>query len=139
MSNILCWNRVPTVIGLMDASSCSRHPSSLRLSVFTKGLGLFFLFSLVTRYNKHISLGDFISVSLWTQIPQAKDNLHVLRRFFLTYIYMFKIYIYWLHWVFIAACGHSLVAVSRASLVVVQGTYASVVEAYRLNSCGTWS
>ena len=90
--------------------------SIISMAVFPKGLGLFFLFSPVTRYNKHISLGDFISVRLWTQNPSGKRQSFTWLRGFLTYVYMFYIYlylyIYILHWVFIAACGYSLVAVS---------------------------
>ena len=57
---------------------------------------------------------------------------------FLKYIY---IYIYWLCWVFVAACGLSLVVESRGySLVVVHGlliAVASLVAEHGLSNCGS--
>ena len=65
-----------------------------------------------------------------------------------TYFYLFFTIYFWLHWVFVAVCGPSLVVTSRgysslqcvaiASLAVEHRLLAqtSVVEAHRLSSCG---
>ena len=61
----------------------------------------------------------------------------------------FFLFIYfWLHWIFIAVCGLSLVAVSWSSLHCgafpccgsgAVGAWASAVAALRFSSCGTWT
>ena len=50
-------------------------------------------------------------------------------------------FFFWLRWVFVAACGLSLVAASGGLSCGAQalGTRASVVVAHRLSSCGTWA
>ena len=62
---------------------------------------------------------------------------------FLKIIYLFM-YLFRLRWVFVAACGLSLVAASGLIIVVASrcsaralGTWASVVVACGLSSCGT--
>lgn len=68
----MCWNMVSTLTTLIDISPCSRHPSSLQLCLcqWTR------LSILVTKYNKHVSHGDFLSMSSYKhQMFQAKDNL----------------------------------------------------------------
>ena len=57
---------------------------------------------------------------------------------------VFKLFIYfyfWLHWLFIAVCGLSPVAVSRVHSLVaehwLQGRRASVVAAHGLSTSGT--
>ena len=81
----------------------------------------------------------------YTHIP-LKVYTHTFFWFFLElFIYLF-IY-FWLCWVFVAACGLSLVAVSRgysslqcAGLSLQSralGTWALAVEAHGLSSCGS--
>ena len=73
--------------------------------------------------------------------------------FFFFFKFILFIYYFWLCWVFIAACGLSLVAASRATLhcgvqashcggfsccrTRALGAWASVAVAHRLSSCGS--
>ena len=84
--------------------------------------------------------------------PKKRKTLiyHCFALFFFKFIYLF---IYCLRWVFVAACGPSLVAVSRGTLCCgalashcsgfsccgawAVGTCASLVLARGLSSCGT--
>ena len=50
------------------------------------------------------------------------------------YFFFLILFIYWLHWVFVAAHSLSLVVVCRFLVVV-----ASLVVEHRLSSCGTWT
>ena len=78
-----------------------------------------------------------------------------LYNFLFEKIYLFYLFYFWLHWVFIAACGLSLVAVSGGySLLSARashcsgfsccgawalGVQSSVVVACGLSSCGLWA
>ena len=57
-------------------------------------------------------------------------------------IIFFKFIYFWLCWVFIAACGLSLVEVSRGCSLVAMSRLlplvASLVAEHRLSSCGAW-
>ena len=59
------------------------------------------------------------------------------------YFFFLILFIYWLHWVFIAAHRLSLVAVGRGSSLVVAGELLTVVAClilgHRLSSCGAWA
>ena len=83
------------------------------------------------------------------QLKQSLEgNLQLLRNFLFTYLFIY----FWLHWVFVATCGLSLVAVSGGYsslrcagfssqwLFLLQSmgssTRASVVVASGLSSCG---
>ena len=84
----------------------------------------------------------------------SEDGIYLLQNlFFFFFIHLF-IYL-WLHWVFIAAYGLSLVVASGASLrcsawvshcsgfsccgARALGAWASVVVAHGLSSCGLWA
>ena len=83
-------------------------------------------------------LGGGSGNSLWRLILTAKNEVDFF--FFNEFIYLF-IYL-WLHWVFIAARGLSLVAASGGFSCCgarAIGTRASVVVARRLSGCGSWA
>ena len=50
------------------------------------------------------------------------------------YLFTFTIFIFWLHWVFIAVCGLSLVAVSG----VLSGCTAWASHCSGVSPCGAW-
>ena len=74
---------------------------------------------------------------------------------FFQFFFFFNFIYFWLHWVFVAMCGLSLVALSGATLCYgaqashcngfsccrarALGTWASVAVARGLSSCGSWT
>ena len=63
--------------------------------------------------------------------------------FFFGFVCFFKnLFYFWLHWVFVAAHGLSLVVQAGATVCCgawALGTQASVVVARGLSSCGSWA
>ena len=89
------------------------------------------------------------AVEWCTPSAQELDGGSYLMRSFLFYTFIYFIYFYfWLHWVFIAACGLSLVAASGGYswlrctgfslqwLLLLQSTGSKRTG---FSSCGTWA